>query len=150
MIRESETIELKKSTSELKEAVEAIVAILNKHQKGSLYFGIKNDGTVLGQDISETTLRNISKTISDHIEPQIYPVINVMILEEKPCIHVEFKGNDIPYLASGRAYMRVADENKKLSVRELERLFVKKQGVVSMWESEVSEKTINTVEEDVV
>ncbi len=31
MFKESETVELKKSTSELKEAMISIVAILNKH-----------------------------------------------------------------------------------------------------------------------
>ncbi|MEK6921326.1 MAG: RNA-binding domain-containing protein, partial [Nanoarchaeota archaeon] len=43
-MKESETIELKKSTSELKEAVISIVSILNKHQKGDIYFGVKNNG----------------------------------------------------------------------------------------------------------
>ncbi|MFH0795882.1 MAG: RNA-binding domain-containing protein, partial [Candidatus Omnitrophota bacterium] len=47
--KETETVELKKSTSELKEAIISICAILNKHQKGNLYFGIKNDGAVVGQ-----------------------------------------------------------------------------------------------------
>ncbi|MEK7288293.1 MAG: RNA-binding domain-containing protein [Elusimicrobiota bacterium] len=42
--RESETLELKKSTAELKEAVVSVVSILNKRRKGQLYFGIKNDG----------------------------------------------------------------------------------------------------------
>jgi ATP-dependent DNA helicase RecG len=41
---ESEILELKRSTSELKEAIISIVAILNKHQRGELYFGIRNDG----------------------------------------------------------------------------------------------------------
>ena len=42
--KESETLELKKSTSELKEAVISLVAILNKYKKGVLYFGIKDKG----------------------------------------------------------------------------------------------------------
>ena len=73
--KESENLELKKSTSELKEAIIAIAAILNKHQKGKLYFGIKNNGDVVGQEVSEQTIRNISKSISSHIEPKIYPKI---------------------------------------------------------------------------
>ena len=36
-MRESEVLELKTSTSELKEAINSIAAILNKHQKGELY-----------------------------------------------------------------------------------------------------------------
>lgn len=46
--QETETIELKKSTSELKEALISIVAMLNKHQRGELWFGIKHDGMVAG------------------------------------------------------------------------------------------------------
>jgi len=47
-MKETETTEFKKSTSELKSGVMSIAAILNKHGKGELYFGIKNDGTVVG------------------------------------------------------------------------------------------------------
>ena len=44
---ETETLEFKRSTGELKEAVHSICAILNKHQCGELYFGVKTDGTGL-------------------------------------------------------------------------------------------------------
>ena len=50
-LKESETLELKKSTSELKEAVISISAILNKHGKGTVYFGIGDDSKVFGQQI---------------------------------------------------------------------------------------------------
>jgi ATP-dependent DNA helicase RecG len=30
-------------------------------------------------------------------------------MDDKPCILVEFDGEDSPYFAYGRAYMRVAD-----------------------------------------
>ncbi len=43
--RETETLEFKKSTGELKEGIISIGAILNKHQKGELYFGVRPDGT---------------------------------------------------------------------------------------------------------
>ena len=54
---ESETSELKKSTSEIKEAMVSIVSILNKHQHGELFFGIKNHGVVIGQNVTEKTIR---------------------------------------------------------------------------------------------
>lgn len=47
--KESETVELKKSTSELKEAIISIGAMLNKHSKATVYFGIDDTGAVLGQ-----------------------------------------------------------------------------------------------------
>lgn len=45
--QETETVELKKSTSELKESVISIVAMLNKHQRGEVIFGVRNDGAVM-------------------------------------------------------------------------------------------------------
>jgi len=66
---------LKKSTAQLKPAVISIVAMLNKHQEGKLYFGVKEDGTVVGQEIGTDTLRTISQAISAYIEPKVYPVI---------------------------------------------------------------------------
>ena len=57
---ESEIIEFKKSTSELNDGIISLSSMLNKHGEGTLYFGIKNDGTVIGQkDITESTLRDI-------------------------------------------------------------------------------------------
>ena len=66
---ETEQIEFKKSTGELKEAVISIASILNKHGSGKLYFGIKNNGDVIGQEISENTLRDISQAIGHHLRP---------------------------------------------------------------------------------
>lgn len=45
---ETEKIEFKKSTGELKEGVISIAAILTKHGIGDLYFGVKNNGDVVG------------------------------------------------------------------------------------------------------
>ncbi len=137
--KESELVELKKSTSELKEAIISIVAILNKHHKGKLYFGIKNNGEIVGQDVSENTLREISKTISDHIEPKIYPKINKIVLEGKKCIQIDFEGSESPYFAYGRAYTRVSDEDKQLSAKELENLILRKNKDKLRWDNQLCE-----------
>jgi ATP-dependent DNA helicase RecG len=147
---ESETLEFKKSTSELKEGIISIAAILNKHQKGTLYFGIKNDGRVIGQEISEKTLRDVSKSISDKIEPNIYPEINTIHIEGKSCVKVQFHGSSVPYYAFGRAYIRVSDEDRQLSAKEIERLILKKNRDRIKWESELSEFSISKVDESAV
>ena len=134
---ESEILELKRSTSELKEALISIAAILNKHQRGELYFGIKNDGTVVGQMISEKTLRDIAKAIGDHIEPEIYPVIQNVSLRGKECIHVEFHGNEVPYYSYGRAYVRVGDSNRQLSAKETENIILEKNKDRLRWDNKI-------------
>ena len=58
---ENETTEFKKSTSELKEAVISLGAMLNKHCKGTVYFGIDDNGRILGQQIGKSTIKDISK-----------------------------------------------------------------------------------------
>jgi ATP-dependent DNA helicase RecG len=104
--KESETVELKKSTSELKEAVISIAAMLNKHGKGTVYFGIKDDGTAIGQQAGKETLRDVAQAIAERIEPKIFPRIKTTSIQGKTCVKVEFEGAQSPYFAYGRAYTR--------------------------------------------
>jgi len=133
--QETETVELKKSTSELKEAVISIVAMLNKYQRGEVWFGVKNDGTVAGQQVSEKTMRDVSKSISEHVEPRIYPVVEQATVDGKPCIKVQAEGSEHPYYAYGRAYIRVGDEDRQLSAKELENLILSKNRDRLRWDT---------------
>jgi len=47
-MKEDETIEFKKSLAELKAGLISIVAMLNKHGTGELWFGVRNDGKAVG------------------------------------------------------------------------------------------------------
>ena len=96
---ETETLEFKKSTGELKEAMHSICAMLNKHHYGELYFCVKSDGTVLGQIVTEESLREVSQKIKSYIEPRIYPEVRKVVLDGRDCIHVEFSGEQVPYFA---------------------------------------------------
>ena len=46
----NEQLEFKRSTSEMREAMSSIAAILNKHGEGELCFGIRKDGQVCMAD----------------------------------------------------------------------------------------------------
>lgn len=52
---ETELVELKKTTGELKEGIVivSLASMLNKNGKGTLYFGVRNDGEILGQQINK-------------------------------------------------------------------------------------------------
>ena len=145
---ETETLEFKKTTGELKEGVVSIAAILNKHQKGELYFGIKPDGTPIGQQISEKTLRDISQEIANHIEPRIYPEIAVVHIDDKDCIHVSFEGHNTPYFAYKVARIRVADEDKVMSQQELTDYIMERQSNEGVWERKVSGCLTSSVDEN--
>ena len=91
MNKESEIVELKESLTQLKKGIISIVSILNKHKRGKIIFGIKDDGSVIGVSIGKFTLRDISKSISENIEPRIYPKIKEEEFEGKKCVVIEFK-----------------------------------------------------------
>jgi predicted HTH transcriptional regulator len=51
----------------------SISSILNKHKKGTLYFGLKNDGTPSRFTITDSTIRDVSRKVFEAIKPQIFP-----------------------------------------------------------------------------
>lgn len=104
--KESEALEFEKTTSELKEAMISISSILNKHGVGTLYFGVKTNGDVVGQDVSESSLRDVSRVVYESIKPQIYPVIQEEILDDHHVIKVEFYGEDYPYSAAEKHILK--------------------------------------------
>jgi ATP-dependent DNA helicase RecG len=65
--RETEHREFKKSLAELKAGLISIASILNKHGRGELWFGIRNDGKAVGLDATDKTLRDVSQAIAAHI-----------------------------------------------------------------------------------
>ena len=145
---ETETIEYKKSTGELKEAIISIASILNKHKKGVLYFGVKNDGTIIGQVINDESLRKVSQAIGNHITPAIYPEIQVVTFGERECIEVKFEGNRQPYLAYNIPRIRVADEDLVMEQDIYDDMIRKREDTKYSWERQISEYTIEDVDEN--
>ena len=120
---ESEKIEFKKSTSELVEGIISLSAMLNKHGEGTVYFGVKNNGDVVGQkDLNENTLRDISRKIAEGIKPQIIPSISLELIDDKTIIKVYAKGNNVPYSAFGKYYYRSFDVDHLVSLKMLKTL----------------------------
>ena len=148
--KENEKLEFKKTTSELKEGVISMAAILNKHGGGELYFGVRNDGTVLGQTVTDKTLRDISQAVFNHLEPKVYPKIELVYIDDKQCVQVEFSGEEAPYFAYGRAYIRVADEDKVMSPAELENYFLRKIERKEPWDNEASDIVPSDIDESVL
>ncbi|MCL1984689.1 MAG: putative DNA binding domain-containing protein [Methanomassiliicoccaceae archaeon] len=146
---ESETVEFKKSTGELKEAAVSICAILNKRKEGTLYFGVENNGDIVGQDIGAKTARDVSHRIYEKIRP--IPNISVDVLwdGERRYIRVAFDGKEVPYSSDGRYYMRVSDEDREMTQEQLRDLFYD-IGDNSEWENGLTEHTIDDVDNELL
>lgn len=144
MEKENELVEFKKTTGELNEAMISISAILNKHGHGTIYFGLKNNGTPFRFTINDSTIRDISRKIFESIKPQIYPTITNGLIDGIEIIKVDFEGKDKPYSAFGKYYIRVGDEDKDLNPKELKKIMIA-QEYEENWENKTSNDSINDV-----
>jgi ATP-dependent DNA helicase RecG len=119
---ESETVEFKKSTSMLREGIETLCAFAN-HRGGSLLFGVQDDGTVIGQQVTDDTLKHIVNAVQLNTDPKLYPRVETVEFNGKTCILVTIEESPLkPHLAYGRAYLRVGTSNQRLEREQYEQL----------------------------
>ena len=112
---ESETVEFKKTTATIREAVETICAFANLHG-GLLFIGVDDTGKILGQSITDDTLKNLVNTIQLNSEPKLYPRVEKILIDDKPCIVITVEESPLkPHVAYGRPYTRMGPTTRKLS-----------------------------------
>jgi ATP-dependent DNA helicase RecG len=119
---ESETLEFKKSTGLMREGIESVCAFAN-HRGGYLLFGVDDDGAILGQQVTDDTIKNIANAVKLNTDPKLYPGIEKVAIDGKSCILVTVEESPLkPHLAYGRAYLRVGSTNQKLDRERYEHL----------------------------
>ncbi len=111
---ESETLEFKRSTASLREAIETSCAFAN-HRGGHILFGIGEDGAIVGQQVTDDTIKNIANAVKLNTDPKLYPNIQKIEVQGKTCILATVEESPLrPHLAYGRAFLRVGSTNQKL------------------------------------
>ena len=96
---ESQTVEFKKSTASLRDAIETLCAFANQHG-GYVIFGVDDHGTVVGQHVSDDTLQNIANTVKLNTDPKLYPTLEQVDIDGKSCILVTIEESPLkPHLA---------------------------------------------------
>lgn len=133
--KETEFVEFKESTAEKEKGIESMSSILNKQGKGTLYFGVKNNGDVKGQVIGESTLNKLSQDIARDLKPQCrYSVAERVSVDGKHFIEVEFSGDRTPYSAKGRYFLRFHDEDRLMDNETLRQYYLAQRADYSDWE----------------
>ena len=89
-IIESNKIELKSKYND--QLVREIVAFINA-DGGKIYIGIENDGTVIGAEKIDETLRRIADIVTTQKEPIATDIVTteIQIMEGKPIIVISIK-----------------------------------------------------------
>ena len=151
MYKETETFELKKSLSQLKEGVISLSSMLNKHSKGTVVFGINDEGKNCGIMMGTKTKADIAHEIQNNLKP-LPNIINIdeRTEDDKTIIEIYAEGNDTPYSAYGRYYVRLNDSDILMQPQELQHFFEKKNDTYSAWENEVTKYTVDDVDEDLL
>jgi len=149
--KENEKLEFKESTAELRGSLCDICAILNKHFGGILYFGVKNNGEVIGMQIGKDTTKDIVKEIRAHIKPSCVFEVNELSTDEGiKFIEVSFSGNNTPYSAYDRYYLRFDDVSSVMDGDLLLSYFQSLNNDYSMWEESDSTNEISSIDEELL
>lgn len=145
--RENENIEFKESTAEFDKACRAIVAMLNKSGHGIVYFGVKDNGEVIGHEIGKDTLAKLTDRIRASIKPDIYPTILPMTVDGLTIISVSFSGTNKPYAFKGAFYVRVEQQNLPVEPLVLREMLKSSQEYNDKWENELTMHGVEDVDE---
>ncbi len=122
---EDEHKEFKESTVELDKGLISLVSMLNKSGYGTVYFGVRDNGDVIGQDIGKMTLKDITQSIRNQIDPPIIASVEVNESSEgKKYITVFAKGTERPYACRNIIYIRTGEEDRKVPMSELRKMFM--------------------------
>ena len=133
---ESEALEFKETTGTRREATMTVCAFLNQGG-GQALFGVTQAGVVVGQQISERTIEELSAELG-RIEPPAFPTVErVPIGGGRDVIVVSTaQGASRPYTYRGSAYRRVGNTTLAMSADEYNRMLFERMHSEQRWENQ--------------
>lgn len=134
--QESSMLEFKATTAHLRAAFSTACAFLNS-KGGTVLIGVKDNGKIVGQDVSDGTRKEIANEINK-IEPasQGHLKVDYIPLEDKKhVIAINVKSGDhAPYVYDGRPYQRDESSTNKMSQQRYDQLISKRMQLNFSWE----------------
>ena len=136
---ESETLECKATTGTRREAAATLCAMLNQ-RGGHVLFGISPGGRLVGQQVVERTIEELTAELR-RIDPQVFPEVErVRVDGELEAIVVSVgPGPTAPYRYRGKAYRRVGNTTQIMSAEEHNRILFERIHNERRWENQPAE-----------
>lgn len=132
---ESETVEFKKSTAHLSRAGETLCAFLNR-RGGRVFIGVTPEGKVVGQQVTDSTLRDIA-SMTDRFEPPAPIEIRIIDLEVKGknviVLDAPTLADSRPFSFNGRPYQRVGSTTSVMPQNRYESLLLDRAHARRRW-----------------
>ena len=135
---ESETLEFKTTTGSRREAAGTVCAMLNQ-RGGHVVFGVRPEGDVVGQKVSERTIEQVSAEIR-RIEPPAFPLVERIRMEDDLDIIVigVNRGPVRPYSYRGTAYRRVGNTTVAMFANEYNGMLFERMHGEQRWENQAA------------
>ena len=152
---ETQTLELKKTTGELKEAMHTACAFLNS-DGGWLLFGITPDSLrIAGQQVTDNTRREIAQAL-DSLEPTVDVSAEYIDVPDSKAgnqvIAIHFDGrkdHHVPYTCNGRPYYKVESSTRQMPRDMYEELLRDSNPSKFAWDAQEAEGvTFNDLSEE--
>jgi len=147
---EGPTLEFKRSTGELREALKTICAFLNT-RGGTVFFGVNRRGKVEGQQVSEQTIHEITEAFARFEPPARIGVHRIRAGAGRQVIALAVDANHeaVPFTYDGRAYERIGNTTRKMSQERYESLLLERAHARRRWENQpATEQTLEGLDRE--
>ncbi|OGP87284.1 MAG: hypothetical protein A2Y95_06235 [Deltaproteobacteria bacterium RBG_13_65_10] len=134
---EGPTLELKRTTGELREGLESVCAFLNT-AGGRVLFGVNRKSVVEGQQVSEQTIHEITAAFDRFEPPAVVNIERIKVAggREVVALSVEANREGVPFTFDGRAFERVGNTTRKMSQERYETLLLERAHARRRWENQ--------------
>lgn len=131
---ESERLEFKATTKTLSAGMQTVCAFLNSDRGGVVIFGVKDNGEIIGQEVSDNTRQDIAKEL-EKIQPYVQINVSfVRVADRKQAIVLTVEpGEKKPYTYDWRPYVRSQSTTRVMTQEVFAHLYSKVN--FSAWES---------------
>ena len=133
---ESETLEFKGTTGARREAAMTVCAFLNQ-DGGQVLFGVTPAGAVVGQQVGEHTIEELSAELQ-RIKPPAFPTVERAPVDGGRAVIIvtAAQGASRPYTYRGSAYRRVGNTTLAMSADEYNRMLFERMHSQQRWENQ--------------
>jgi ATP-dependent DNA helicase RecG len=133
---ESETLELKRSTAQLRRAGESLCAFLNG-EGGRVVIGVGPNGQVVKQQVSDATLRDVAAMLGRFEPPARVEMDRIDVGDGRAVIVLDAPSarEDAPFTFEGKVYRRVGSTTTVMAQEEYGRLLLDRNHSRHRWEN---------------
>lgn len=137
---ETDQLEFKSTIGEIRKACKTLCAFLN-HQGGLVLIGVKNNGQLVGQMVTDPTRQEIANELERFEPPVRVQVDYVPLTNDKQIICLKvLEGSHKPYVYDGRPYERIESSTRKMNQARYNQLLSKQNQLNHSWERFNAEK----------